>query len=214
MIKRNTLNFATDLFIAAIFLSIIGTGLVIRYVLPAGSGHSRTLWSLGRHDWGDVHFWLAVAACVLALLHVALHWQWVCVTASRLARADYKTPGGPARITRRAAAGISVIVLAVSLTGFTWIARSNVRAVSSGTERASAVAGNLGLSDGHGATLRGSMTLADASAVTHLSVAQMRQILDLGADASPDQRLGQLSREAGLTMAQARDKLMQAARQR
>jgi hypothetical protein len=33
---------------------------------------------LGRHDYGTIHFWLAVAALVLLALHIVLHWSCVC----------------------------------------------------------------------------------------------------------------------------------------
>jgi len=206
MLSRTSINFTIDLLIAACFVGLIATGTVVHYVLPAGSGHSHALWSLGRHDWGDMHFWLAVTAIALALLHVALHWQWVCVTTCRLARAGHGAPSAPDRAKRMSAAFIAIVVLTASLAGFGWIGRSSVRPVSAGNAQS--------LPDQHNVSLRGSMTLADASTVTQLPVAQMRQILGLRADASPEARLGQLSREAGLTMAQARAKLMEAAEQR
>ena len=43
-------------------LSMVATGLILRFVLPAGSGRQAlTLWGWDRHDWGDTHFWLAVS---------------------------------------------------------------------------------------------------------------------------------------------------------
>ncbi|HUO10433.1 MAG TPA: DUF4405 domain-containing protein, partial [Phycisphaerae bacterium] len=57
--KRNTLNFVMDVVLAVLAAGMIGTGLVMRYILPPGSGQWRLLWGLGRHDWGDLHFWLA-----------------------------------------------------------------------------------------------------------------------------------------------------------
>jgi hypothetical protein len=33
---------------------------------------------MNRHDWGDVHFWLAVAVGAVVLVHLALHWNWIC----------------------------------------------------------------------------------------------------------------------------------------
>ena len=81
--KRNTLNFVIDAASALVMAGMIATGLVIRFVLPPGSGSRKEVWGLGRHDWGDVHFWLAAAVGAVIVLHVALHWQWVCVTTLR-----------------------------------------------------------------------------------------------------------------------------------
>ena len=65
MMRRNTLNFLVDaLTLLAIFV-MIATGLVIRFILPPGTGGGHggaglLLWGMGRHDWGDVHFWTSV----------------------------------------------------------------------------------------------------------------------------------------------------------
>ena len=39
-----------------------------------------TLWGLGRHDYGNIHFKLALTMILLMLLHIILHWSWVCAT--------------------------------------------------------------------------------------------------------------------------------------
>ena len=30
-----------------------------------------------RHDWGDVHFWIAVALAAGVMIHLLLHVQWI-----------------------------------------------------------------------------------------------------------------------------------------
>src|SRR3989304_3725348 len=94
--KRNTLNFLIDLVSLAAMLGLILTGIVMKFILPPGTGgrgggERSELWGLGRHDWGDIHFWLAVSVLSLLVLHVALHWGWVTGTLRRLFR-----PGVPA----------------------------------------------------------------------------------------------------------------------
>ena len=58
--KRNTLNFVIDATSALVMVGMIATGLLLRFVLPPGSGSRRMLWIWGRHDWGDLRFRLAV----------------------------------------------------------------------------------------------------------------------------------------------------------
>ncbi len=93
--KRATVSFALDL-IAFVDLVLLGTtGSIMRWVLPPGSGGGRgpgfrggrdpgpgadqvkQLLGLGRHDWGDVHFVLALTFVFLILVHIVLHWTWI-----------------------------------------------------------------------------------------------------------------------------------------
>ncbi len=124
--KRNLLNFIVDAVTALVMFGMIATGLVIRFVLPPGSGRWRSLWGWGRHDWGDAHFWLAVAAGVVLIVHVALHWPWVCGMVLRLCS---RGPGAiqQTRPLRRNLAGVGLVALLILLfAGFVSIARTNV----------------------------------------------------------------------------------------
>ena len=81
--RKSKLNFTIDVLGLVFLIAMVGTGLIIRYILPPGSGgrgggHGLILWGMDRHEWGDVHFWLSVALLGLLTLHVALHWSWVC----------------------------------------------------------------------------------------------------------------------------------------
>jgi len=89
--KRTTLCFAVDLVCLLNLLFLAGTGAILRWILPPGSGGGhgygfrggrepaevRDLLGLGRHDWGDVHFVLAIVFLCLILTHLALHWTWI-----------------------------------------------------------------------------------------------------------------------------------------
>ena len=91
VMRRNSLNYLVDVITLLVMFSMVATGLVIRFVLPPGTGGrlggaGKVLWECDRHDWGDIHFWLAAILGCLLLLHVALHWNWVCVTTRRFIR--------------------------------------------------------------------------------------------------------------------------------
>ena len=57
----------------------------MKYILPPGTGarhhgideHTRFLLGWGRHDWGDLHFILAVIFVILMVIHIILHWKWI-----------------------------------------------------------------------------------------------------------------------------------------
>ena len=131
--KRVTLNFLIDLVSLLVMLGLAATGLIVRYVLPAGSGGGgrgagRTLWGLGRHDWGDVHWWLALAGVGLLVVHVALHWTWVCALVRRWVWSANGGPVGRAAARRRLFAGVGLLAVAVAgLAGFVWYAQGSVQ---------------------------------------------------------------------------------------
>ena len=82
--KKTWLNFYVDLFLFLDFIMMMGTGLVIKYVLPPGSGgrhggerHVKALLSMTRHEWGDIHFYLSILLITLITIHIILHWKWI-----------------------------------------------------------------------------------------------------------------------------------------
>jgi hypothetical protein len=76
---KTWLNRILDLALWVAFALLLATGLVLRCRLPPGSrgGSGLSIWGWSRHDWGDLHLWLAYVTCVLVLLHLALHWRWL-----------------------------------------------------------------------------------------------------------------------------------------
>lgn len=129
MIKRNTLNLLLDVALAMAMLGLLGTGLVMRFVLPAGSGRHRLLWNQGRHDWGDIHYWLVIFFLVVLLAHLALHWQWACITVARLFR---RGSGATRQLNAMARnlIGVAVLLAITGLSyGFVHLANRQVTAV-------------------------------------------------------------------------------------
>jgi len=91
MIKRTTLNFVLDSISFVNLLLLATTGAIMKWVLPPGSGGGygrgfrggrpptevKDLFGLARHDWGTIHFALAVLFVLLILVHLVLHWSWI-----------------------------------------------------------------------------------------------------------------------------------------
>jgi len=90
MMKRTTLNFIIDLVSFINLLALAFTGLIMKYILPPGTGgrgrqlHGgagrepiKDLWSMTRHEWGDIHFYLALLFVILIVVHIILHWGWI-----------------------------------------------------------------------------------------------------------------------------------------
>ena len=89
--RRTTVNFIVDFISFLDLLTLAFTGLIIKYILPPGSGgghgfgyrggrgavEAKTLWSMTRHEWGDIHFYISVLFIALMLVHLVLHWTWI-----------------------------------------------------------------------------------------------------------------------------------------
>jgi hypothetical protein len=96
--KRVHLHFGIDLGAFFALLMLISTGMLIEFRLPPGSGGhepygrgwralERTtpeIWGLTRHQWGEIHFWIAVTFVFLLAFHLALHWKWIVATSKNL----------------------------------------------------------------------------------------------------------------------------------
>ena len=85
-ISKNRVNFwlGTLMFADMLFLSLIA--LIMKYILPPGCGSRHRGWGegepltflgLGRHDWGDVHWVLALILLSMLVVHLLLHWKWI-----------------------------------------------------------------------------------------------------------------------------------------
>jgi hypothetical protein len=128
--NRTALNFVVDALTSLVMLAILATGLIIRFVLPPGSGSWHVVWGYNRHEWGDLHFWLALAMVFLVVVHVALHWSWVCTTCLRLVRPG-ACPSDDANRLRRNWVGFGLLMfLLVLFAVFVWLAQRNVQELS------------------------------------------------------------------------------------
>ncbi|HKQ47218.1 MAG TPA: DUF4405 domain-containing protein [Phycisphaerae bacterium] len=126
--RRATLNLIIDVISFAILASMIATGLLVRFVLPPGSrgGRGLSLWNLDRHDWGDIHFGLAASLIGVLLIHLALHWSWVCQVARIAFGAPAHAPVSSVGV-RRTVIGLGVVAgLTVLIAALLFFASANV----------------------------------------------------------------------------------------
>lgn len=193
-------NLFLDILASISMLSLILTGIIIRFALPPGSGRHRLLWDMSRHQWGDVHFWLAVGFGIIVVLHVASHWS--CVINMFSPRRNGECDRVRSRMGKYVAGLITLLILALLLVVF-W--RVSVRHVRDFRGIPSHAEYNIG-SQKTG-MINGSMTLAEVSESTGLSIQEIKQRLGLPDSVSERDRLGQLSRRYGFTMSEVRKQL-------
>jgi len=88
--KTTNTHFVTDSLAFICFVFLASTGIIMAYLLPPGSGRWLSLWGMGRHQWGEVHFWLAVAFLSLIALHIWFHRRWLIAVVGGKVPADVK----------------------------------------------------------------------------------------------------------------------------
>ena len=73
---------------AALFVDLTTlavTGLLIGLVIPPGAGPGATrhfLW-ISRHQWTELHLFLAIVLIFLLVLHGLMNWNWICESNKR-----------------------------------------------------------------------------------------------------------------------------------
>jgi hypothetical protein len=94
--SRTLINFCLDATLLAITLGVIWTTCVLRFVFPPASrAGGWTLWRVDYDGWSNVQAGLLGVIALAILVHIMLHWNWVCsVIATRLLRRGGKVDDG------------------------------------------------------------------------------------------------------------------------
>lgn len=77
--SKARINFWLDLLLALVFVAMTTVSAVLRLVFPLPT--TAAGWSLWGYDFNDLsrfHFWLLCVFGAGVVLHVMLHWSWVC----------------------------------------------------------------------------------------------------------------------------------------
>lgn len=77
--SRSLLNFLVDSLLLAIFLCLIYSAVVVRFVFPPNTeAFGWQLWGLSMNDWSSLQFGLVATMTLGVLVHLMLHWSWIC----------------------------------------------------------------------------------------------------------------------------------------
>lgn len=182
--RRPTLNFLVDAAAFVGFVFLVSTGVLMRYVLPPGSGERTMVWGLDRHDWGALHFWIAAAFLAVLAFHVVLHAKWILSVLRGRPR-----QGSGARV-------------ALGLVGLLAVLALGLAPLVSPVERIEHVGPGQGLSERP--ALRGSTTLAEVERQTGVPASYVLGELGLPPDTSRDEPLSQLARQHGFRVEDVR----------
>jgi hypothetical protein len=86
--SRTTVNFLLDSLLLAVFVALMGTAAIVRFVFPsAATAGGWQLWGFRLDDWLGLEFFLVAVLTLLIAIHLMLHWTWICgVIANRCSR--------------------------------------------------------------------------------------------------------------------------------
>jgi hypothetical protein len=208
--KRAKLNFIIDGLAFAAFLFLMSTGLLLRYQLPVGSGGLHgggagsgagarpiaLLWGMTRHEWGEIHYWIAAFLITVLTVHIVLHWKWIaCVVKGTQSNASGLRFGlGFASLL--ALLFLAAVPVVVSTDK---VSRSQLQQQRSNVKRADSPESEI--------ELRGSMTVAEVATAAGMSVDDLVGRLNFSGDVSPNDPIGRTLRRNEMRMSDLRQTL-------
>jgi len=148
------------------------------------------LWGFSRHEWGDIHFWISVIFLAVLAFHLILHWGWI-VCMIRKQKNEYSC----ARFMLGVVGLITIVMIAVVpfLSEKTRVKRSQL--IGDSREMVpSPVASE------EGELIKGSMTIAEASALSGVPIDILVKELGMPSGIDSSERLGRLRRTYGFEM--------------
>ena len=123
--SRTVVNFVLDTILLAIVVTLLFTSAVLRFVFPAPTiARGWRLWGHGYDAWANFQFMLLTVVALAVLLHVMLHWSWVCgVIVTKLLRNGDHTPKPDEGI--QTLWGVGMLIVVVTILGF-FVALANL----------------------------------------------------------------------------------------
>jgi hypothetical protein len=94
-LSRTIVNLLLDILLALILSCLVGSACVVRFVFPPGTeARGWKLWGMDYDAWANFEFLTLCVILLAFVVHVMLHWNWVCsVIATRI----FKLKGSSAR---------------------------------------------------------------------------------------------------------------------
>jgi hypothetical protein len=110
--SRTLVNLFLDGLLLLLVVSVLGTTSILKLVFPpATQSVGWTLLGMDYDGWANVHFALLAMIMLCILVHIMLHWNWVCgVIATRLLGRKGKVDDGWQTLY---GVGTLIVVLAV-----------------------------------------------------------------------------------------------------
>ena len=100
------------------FLAVVWVSVIVRFVFPSvGSATGYQLWGMPLARWMDLQFGLIALLFLGIVIHVMLHWSWVCgVLGGKL----FRTKDGTKRTFdegQRTILGVGLLIVLLNIMG-------------------------------------------------------------------------------------------------
>ena len=83
-ISRTLVNFWLDGLLGVLFVKLSITAMIVQFVFPPGvAARGAMLWGMSYGQWCSLQFGLLALLGLGVLLHVMLHWTWICSVMSK-----------------------------------------------------------------------------------------------------------------------------------
>lgn len=116
-LTRTDANFWLDCFLLLVFVLLCACATIVEFVFPPGpQADGWLLWGHTYIEWSRFEFGILSLLAAAILLHIMLHWTWVCgVVASRMGR---KGANAAARDEpTRTLWGVGLLILVCNIVG-------------------------------------------------------------------------------------------------
>lgn len=115
---QTIINFWLDFSLLIAFTVLVWVSVIVRFVFPpAGAASGYLLWGLGLTEWMDVQFGVLAVFFFGIVLHLMLHWTWVCgVIGGRL----FRSRDGSKRVMddgQRTILGVGLMIVLLNVMG-------------------------------------------------------------------------------------------------
>ena len=83
-ISKSWWNFWLDVVLATVFVALCAVSAVVQFVFPVpSSAMGWSVWNASLDQWLSLQFGILCVLAAGVILHVMLHWSWVCGMLSR-----------------------------------------------------------------------------------------------------------------------------------
>ncbi len=116
-ITRTDVNFLLDTVLLLLFVALCICSVILEFVFPPGTrAEGWQLWSKSYNEWSRFRFGILSFLAGAVLLHIMLHWSWVCGVVESRTR-DKSQPKIPNDDPSRTLWGVGLLIAIINIAG-------------------------------------------------------------------------------------------------